>query len=84
MNRVQSHENGSNSTKFYANSPAINRKFVKIGSHFHEISLRSPNYQTGSNDGIRLRHKHRQSEKEWPVYGFPKLRLTSLILAEFF
>jgi hypothetical protein len=44
MNRLQSHENGPNSPQFYANSPAINRKFVKIGSHFHEISLRSPNF----------------------------------------
>ncbi len=26
----------------------LTKKFVKIGSHFHEISLRSPNYQTGS------------------------------------
>ncbi len=48
MNRLQSHENGSNSPKFYVNSPAINKKFVEIGSHFHEISLRSPNYQTSS------------------------------------
>ncbi len=48
MNRLQSHENGSNSPKFSVNSPAINRKFVKISSHFHKISLRFPNYQTGS------------------------------------
>ncbi len=48
MNRLQSHENASNSPKFYVNSPAINRKFVKIASHFHGISLRFPNYQTRS------------------------------------
>ncbi len=48
MNRLQSHENDPNSPKFYVNSPTINIKFMKIGSHFHKISLRSPNYQTGA------------------------------------
>jgi hypothetical protein len=44
MNRLQSHKNGPNSPKFSANSPAINRKFEKIGAHPHVISLRSPNF----------------------------------------
>ncbi len=54
MNRLQSHENAPNSPKFSVNSPAINRKFVKIGSHFHGISLRFPNYQTRSKTHLRL------------------------------
>ncbi len=29
----------------------LTTKFVKIGSHFHEISLRSPNYQIRSEGG---------------------------------
>ncbi len=57
MNRLQSHENGSNFPKFYVNSPAINRKFGGIGSHFHKISLRFPNYQTGSKDVVKLLKK---------------------------
>jgi len=44
MNRLQSYENGPNLLKFSANSPAINRKFEKIGSYSHKISLRSPNF----------------------------------------
>ena len=49
MNRLQSHENGPNSPpQFYVNSPAIHIKFAKIGSHFHEISLRFLNFLTGS------------------------------------
>ncbi len=39
MNRLQSHENGSNSTKFYVNSPAINRKLVLIFMRFRFDSL---------------------------------------------